>query len=222
MNQSYSNSKNGKTLTIPAWRACITMSLRKDSITLRNEGKEEIPIEDVVNRLGEIQNILIKRDYLYLSANTFPSAIFLGDGGETALNFNFENNPKFPETNSRLRDGVLEIADYLMTKFEKNDIIIAFDEDTVMLQNSTQQYSNSKEYKRSALMKCRALTDDELAEEFNKYAGIKYFNFYLQAAMGAVRAELIRRKIDYSDVGDEKSLSFAKKVKIIDGKLTVM
>jgi hypothetical protein len=222
MNQSYSNSKNGKTLTIPAWRACITMRLRKDTLRERSGDKEEIETSDIITALREIQNIQIKRDYLYLSAYPSFSESILGDWSESVINLTFANDPKFPETNSRLRDGVIEIADYLMNKFEKNDILILFDDDAVVLQNGTQHYWNSREYKRSALWKCRALTDDELAEEFNRYVGIKCFNFYLQGAMGAVWAELRRRKIDYSDVGSGNTLSFAQKVKIIDGKLTVM
>jgi hypothetical protein len=79
--------------------------------------------------------------------------------------------------------------------------------------------TNSNQYKKEYLIQLKKLTDNELAEQFNSKVGIQYFNFSIQGFMGAMREELQSRKIDYSEIGDEKTMSYANKMKIIDGKI---
>jgi hypothetical protein len=80
--------------------------------------------------------------------------------------------------------------------------------------------TNSNQYKKEYLIQLKKLTNNELAEQFNSKVGIRYFNFALQGFMGAMREELQSRKIDYTEIGDEKTISYANKIKIIDGKIT--
>jgi hypothetical protein len=79
--------------------------------------------------------------------------------------------------------------------------------------------TNSNQYKIEYLVQLKNLTNNELAEQFNSKVGIRYFNFAIQGFMGAMREELQSRKIDYFEIGDEKTMSYANKIKIIDGKI---
>ncbi|TYA55711.1 hypothetical protein [Formosa maritima] len=79
--------------------------------------------------------------------------------------------------------------------------------------------TNSSQYKQKYLQKFKNLTDNELAEEFNRKVGIKYFNFAIQGFMDAMREELIRRKIDFSEIDHENSMSYKNKVKILNCKI---
>jgi hypothetical protein len=79
--------------------------------------------------------------------------------------------------------------------------------------------TNSNQYKKAYLEQLKYLTDNELAEQFNSKVGIRYFNFTIQGFMGATREELQSREIDYTEIGNEKTMSYANKIKIIDGKI---
>jgi hypothetical protein len=79
--------------------------------------------------------------------------------------------------------------------------------------------TNSNQYKIEYLIQLKKLTNNELAEQFNSKVGIQYFNFALQGFMGAMHEELQSRKIDYTEIGNEKTISYAHKIKIIDGKI---
>ena len=88
--------------------------------------------------MQEIQEIQIKREQLYLSANVFLSDIVLSGQDEPHVNFNFINYPRFLSTEIQLKNGVLEIARYLMDKMVQNRIVISFDKEIVMLEISDQ------------------------------------------------------------------------------------
>jgi hypothetical protein len=79
--------------------------------------------------------------------------------------------------------------------------------------------TNSNQYKKAYLEQLNYLTNNELVEQFNSKVGIQYFNFALQGFMGAMHEELQSRKIDYTEIGNEKTISYAHKIKIIDGKI---
>jgi hypothetical protein len=79
--------------------------------------------------------------------------------------------------------------------------------------------TNSNQYKKEYLIQLKKLTNNELAEQFNSKVGIQYFNFALQGFMGAMHEELQSRKIDYSEIGDNKGLSYAHKIKIRSGTI---
>jgi len=39
--------------------------------------------------------------------------------------------------------------------------------------------------------------------------------------MNAMREDLERRELDYREIGDEMSISYANKIKILDGRITL-
>jgi hypothetical protein len=79
--------------------------------------------------------------------------------------------------------------------------------------------TNSNQYKKAYLDQLKKLTNNELAEQFNSKVGIRYFNFALQGFMGAMREELQSRRIDCSEIREEKTMYYTNKIKIIDGKI---
>lgn len=117
------------TISTPKWSACITIGMQKGYTV------ERISLKEIKSYLQEIQ---IKREQLYLSANVLLSDIVLSGLDEPHVNFNFINYPRFPATEAQLKNGVLEIARYLMQKMEQNRIVISFDKEIVMLEINDQ------------------------------------------------------------------------------------
>lgn len=120
-----------KQTTIPKWSACITIGLRIGYTD------ETIHLSLVKHWLKEIQEIQIQRHELYLSANLYLSDIVLSGQDEPHVNLSFINYPRFPADEDVLRNGVLEIAEYLMERMLQNRIVIAFDKDVVMLEKDS-------------------------------------------------------------------------------------
>ncbi|MFN8238580.1 MAG: hypothetical protein U0T77_10455 [Chitinophagales bacterium] len=120
------------TISTPKWSASITIGMQKGYTD------ERISLKIIKSYLQEIQEIQIKREQLYLSANFFMSDIVLSGQDEPHVNFNFINYPRFPSTEAQLKNGVLEIARYLMDKMEQNRIVISFDKEIIMLEISDQ------------------------------------------------------------------------------------
>lgn len=75
---------------------------------------------------------------------------------------------------------------------------------------------NSQDYKKQYLSEFKLLTDQELSEGFNGKVRRRYFNIAISGYMSAMREEFDQRGIDYSAIGDEKSMSYANKIKIVD------
>lgn len=80
---------------------------------------------------------------------------------------------------------------------------------------------NSIKYKQHYLKEFKYLTDKELAEKFNSQVGIRYFNFAIQGFMNAMRQDLQRRQLDYREIDEDMSISYANKIKILDGRITL-
>jgi hypothetical protein len=118
------------TTTIFKWSACITIGMQKGYT------KERIELKQIKSHLKDIQEIQIKRDQLYLSANVYLSDIVLSGQDEPHVNLNFIQYPRFPASDIQLRNGVLEIGTYMMDKLQQNRIVITFDNEIVMLENS--------------------------------------------------------------------------------------
>lgn len=120
-----------KQTTIPKWTASITIGLRKGYTD------ESLKLSLVKHWLREIQEIQIQRHELYLSANVYLSDIVLSGQDEPHVNLSFINYPKFPANESDLRNGVFEIAEYLMERMQQNRIVLTFDKDVVMLEKDS-------------------------------------------------------------------------------------
>jgi len=114
--------------TIPKWSACITIGM------IRGYTKERIELNEVKKHLKFIQEIQIKREQLYLSANVYLSDILLSGHDEPHVNLNFINYPRFPASDAQLKNGVLEIAEYLQIRLAQNRVLISFDNEITMLE----------------------------------------------------------------------------------------
>ncbi len=116
-------------ITIPKWSASICIGLKAGYTEMG------ISLKEVKALLREIQEIQITREQLYLSANVFLSEIVLSGHDEPHVNVHFIHYPRFQSTEIQLKNGVLEIARYLMAKMNQNRIVITFDTEIVMLEN---------------------------------------------------------------------------------------
>jgi len=61
------------------------------------------------------------------------------------------------------------------------------------------------------------LTNDELVNRFNREVGIRAFGIARQGYLWALEEEFDKRKIDYSNIGNNKSISY-KYVVFLKGK----
>ncbi len=77
----------------------------------------------------------------------------------------------------------------------------------------------AKKYANNKINSLGALTDKELVSEFNKKVGLDYFNKNIQTFMNSIQTEFDKRNIDYSEIGNDKVLSFANKINIKDKKI---
>ena len=119
-----------KTITLPKWSACITIGMQKGYT------EERLELNEIKNHLKDIQEIQIKREQLYLSANVYLSDIVLSGHDEPHLNLNFINYPRFPASQEQLKRGVLEIAEYLQRILEQNRVLITFEQEIIMLEEN--------------------------------------------------------------------------------------
>ena len=63
------------------------------------------------------------------------------------------------------------------------------------------------------------LTDDEIIHRFNHSIGIRAFGITRQGYLSALRNQLEKRGIDYSEVGDKSVMSYANKVDLVRNKM---
>lgn len=66
------------------------------------------------------------------------------------------------------------------------------------------------------------LTDEEFVSRFNREVGIKAFGVARQGYLWAIRNELERRNIDYSDIGSSYSISYKNAVFLKNKKLHIL
>lgn len=59
--------------------------------------------------------------------------------------------------------------------------------------------------------------DEQLSERFNGLIQLRAFNFAIQEMHAAIRAQFIEQIIDFSEIGNDNSLSFFNKIRI-EGK----
>ena len=68
----------------------------------------------------------------------------------------------------------------------------------------------------------KSLTDQELIDAFNKEVGIDAWVTMRASYLAAMHSEFVRRGYDFSDIGDESSLSFKNKIKLEDKKVNLI
>ena len=60
-------------------------------------------------------------------------------------------------------------------------------------------------------------SDEEMVKAFNGQVGNQGSGTAKMSFLRAIRSQMIKRKIDFSEIGDEKSMSYANKV-VLKGK----
>jgi len=110
--------------------ATLTIGLRMGYTT------EPIPIAAVYDELRRLQDQLIKEKQLYLSANCYESTIVLLGHREPHLNIKFINYPRFPIEEDIFKTEVKSLAGQLMKCLNQNRVLIEFDSEIIMIQES--------------------------------------------------------------------------------------
>ncbi|MEF8723336.1 MAG: hypothetical protein V5B30_12270 [Candidatus Accumulibacter delftensis] len=125
-----------RVVVLDTHRATISIGLQ------RGYTKAAIQESEVFGFLQHLQDELIAKKNLYLSANCYRSSIVLSGLIEPHLNLQFINYPKFPlHSDSRVaeqlfKETVEHIAARLMEKFDQNRVVIQFHDSNVMLEKS--------------------------------------------------------------------------------------
>ena len=125
-----------RVVVLDTHRATISIGLQ------RGYTKVAIQESEVFGFLQHLQDELIAKKSLYLSANCYRSSIVLSGQIEPHLNLQFINYPKFPlHGDSRVaeqlfKETVEHIAARLMEKFDQNRVVIQFHDSNVMLEKS--------------------------------------------------------------------------------------
>ncbi len=81
--------------------------------------------------------------------------------------------------------------------------------------------SQGEIYFQEFLVRFSTLSDADVVELLNSEVGNKGWGTARASYLAAIHHEFQRRKIDYSEIGDSKSLSLANKVVLRDNKLII-
>jgi hypothetical protein len=76
-----------------------------------------------------------------------------------------------------------------------------------------------KEYYDYFTKELSNLTNEEIIERFNSAVGINAFGLARQGYLSALRNQIEKRGIDYSEVGDISVMSYASKVDLVNNKM---
>lgn len=93
---------------------------------------------DLIGFLQEYQRSRIHESKVFLSAAVSECEIVLNYQVEPHIKLDFINYPKFPLSFDIFKHEIEKCACYLMDKMEQNRIVIAFNDETVMLEKSSQ------------------------------------------------------------------------------------
>jgi hypothetical protein len=63
------------------------------------------------------------------------------------------------------------------------------------------------------------LSNEEIIERFNREVGIRAFGIARQGYLSALRNQIEKRGIDYSDVGNETVMYYGNKVDLVNNKM---
>ena len=107
------------------------------------EGKP-IQKQDIINHIQEYQNALIKNQGVYLSCSITECDIVLSGQVEPHLKIGFIDYPKFPIEHTVLKQEIEKLTESLMEKFNQNRIVIEFDDETIMLEQTEEIDSRIK------------------------------------------------------------------------------
>ncbi len=117
-------------ISIPTFTASFCIGLQKgysDELYTKSE---------FIKELQSYQNQLIKENGIYLSVSLSTCDIVLSNQIEPHIRFDFINYPKFEMNPENLKIEIIKLANYLMDKFIQNRIVIVFNENTLLIENS--------------------------------------------------------------------------------------
>ena len=92
---------------------------------------------EVVAKLQNIQNQIIKDNGIYLSAAISECDIILSGQIEPSLKLDFINYPKFSLEEKTFKENVLLLTKNLMKELNQNRVVIVFHNDIMMIENSS-------------------------------------------------------------------------------------
>jgi hypothetical protein len=75
------------------------------------------------------------------------------------------------------------------------------------------------EYYKDTLERFLQLSDSEIIYAFNREVGNQGWGSIRAAYLAAIHKEFSRRNFDFSEIGDQQSLSFKRKVNLFGNKL---
>lgn len=87
--------------------------------------------------------------------------------------------------------------------------------------DSISKPKKTKDYKEEYLEKLSEVDDMGLIKKFNSIAERRNISYAEMQYQFAIHYEFERRKLDYSEIGNPKSLSFARKVKLVGNKVVI-
>lgn len=117
-------------ITEPSFYALLTIGGR------RGYSEGVIDREELINALQAIQQELIEKEGIYLSASLTETTIVLDGHVEPHFQLRFINYPRFPMEETIFKEKVEELARSLMDNLEQNRVVVELREETVMFQRS--------------------------------------------------------------------------------------
>lgn len=97
-----------------------------------------IPKTAVIQSIQVYQDQLISKRNIYLSVSITECSIVLSGQNEPHLQLNFINYPKFPLEETDLKQEIEKMIQHLMGKFQQNRVVIAYKDETIMLERSSE------------------------------------------------------------------------------------
>ncbi len=123
-------NKNMKKISTKPFSATINIGLEN--------GYEKTPIDksEIIKHIQTYQDILIKEKGLYLSCSISHCDIVLSGQIEPHLKIGFIDYPKFHIKHDVLKREIENLTKGLMSAFNQNRVVIEFDDETVMFEES--------------------------------------------------------------------------------------
>ncbi len=97
--------------------------------------QEIINREEVIKQIQNFQKKLIAQKKCYLSVAVSETTIVLNEQVEPHLVLSFINYPKFPLEHTILKTEIEALTKQLMMVFQQNRVVIAYEDETLMLEN---------------------------------------------------------------------------------------
>lgn len=98
--------------------------------------QNKIDADEVIGTLQTLQLAISHEKNIFLSASISNCNIVMNYQNEPHLKFDFINYPKFPQDEQLLKENILFLAKMLMTMHEQNRMIVLFQDETIMLEQS--------------------------------------------------------------------------------------